>query len=272
MTNNEILHASALDILFDGRNKEYGAYALRRDYNQRLLLALGSGLSLILLFMLVGRLNKNESVLPVDRPARDSVKIISVEIPVSSKQKEKLSSVKSVPPKSSRQVATIKYTTPRMVEDVKNTRIPEISEIDNNNIGAEDKKGQQPDGIVPPGPPAADTGNGPGAAEVPLQPPKPSSAPQFPGGMGALREFMARNLVTPDDLEPGEKKIVKARFFVDEDGSVSTIEIEISGGKVFDKEVIRVCKKMPKWKPAMQDGMPVRIGYVLPVTFIAVEQ
>jgi len=53
MTNNEILQSNLLDILFDGRNKEYGAYAIRRGYNHRMLMALGMGLSVFLLLFLL---------------------------------------------------------------------------------------------------------------------------------------------------------------------------------------------------------------------------
>lgn len=50
------------------------------------------------------------------------------------------------------------------------------------------------------------------------------------------------------------------------------MEIVQTGGDMFDKEVVRVCKKMPRWKPAIQNGMHVPVSYVLPVTFIGTEQ
>jgi protein TonB len=59
---------------------------------------------------------------------------------------------------------------------------------------------------------------------------------------------------------------------VDKDGSVNTFEIVTSGGREFDNEVVRVCKKMPRWIPALQNGINVPVSYVLPVTFIGVEQ
>jgi protein TonB len=66
--------------------------------------------------------------------------------------------------------------------------------------------------------------------------------------------------------------MVQIRFKVDKDGVVSDLEISRSGGSEFDREVIRVCKKMPRWKPAVQNGFNVPVNYMLPVTFIGAEQ
>jgi protein TonB len=94
--------------------------------------------------------------------------------------------------------------------------------------------------------------------------------PEFPGGAEALKKFLGRYLATPAQLEDGEKKVVKIKFKVDKDGSVNTFEIVSSGGFEFDNEVVRVCKKMPRWIPAIQNGINVPVNYVLPVTFIGV--
>ena len=96
--------------------------------------------------------------------------------------------------------------------------------------------------------------------------------PEFPGGQEALIRFLRNNLYTPEELQVGEKKTVQVRFKVDTDGSISSVEIIQSGTALFDKEVIRVCKKMPRWKPAFQNGSNIAVSYMLPVTFIGVEQ
>jgi periplasmic protein TonB len=267
MTNNEILRASVLDILFEGRNKEYGAYALRKEYNQRLLWGLGSGLCLVFGLMLISGMKRNDSK-PNEKTPLEEVIVSSFELP-EIKEQELPQPRQQRPPEA---VSTVQYTTPRIVDELQESEMPDRTAVDENAIGKENSEGEKPGNVVTlaTGP----SGNQEPVTEpvAPPEPPKPSSAPEFPGGMDALREFLIRHLVTPDNLDVGEKKIVKARFFVDKDGSVSTIEIELSGGKVFDKEVMRVCKKMPKWKPALQNGMPVKVSYVLPVTFIGIEQ
>jgi protein TonB len=121
-----------------------------------------------------------------------------------------------------------------------------------------------------------ETGNGNGNNTGPSQTQPDFTAneraPEFPGGPDALKRFLAKNLTTPSDLEDGEKKTVHIRFKVDKDGSVNTFEIITSGGNEFDNEVVRVCKKMPRWLPAHQNGINVPVSYLLPVTFIGVEQ
>jgi protein TonB len=104
--------------------------------------------------------------------------------------------------------------------------------------------------------------------EIPL----PSRQPQFPGGEAAWIAFLKRYLQAPEDLEPGQRVEVVVQFWVDVDGSVSRTSVMKSGGSSFDKEVLRVIKKMPKWEPALQHGNPVAVPYSQPVTFMGVEQ
>ena len=84
--------------------------------------------------------------------------------------------------------------------------------------------------------------------------------------------FFYTHLNTPGELSDGEKIMVQVRFKIDKEGVVSSLEIYKSGGELFDKEVIRVCRKMPRWKPALQNGINVPVSFVIPVTFIAMEQ
>jgi protein TonB len=76
----------------------------------------------------------------------------------------------------------------------------------------------------------------------------------------------------PADLQPGERRTVQVRFQVSAEGEITKFEILQSGGSIFDREVIRVLKKMPKWKPAIQNGRPIAISFVQPVTFQAIEE
>jgi len=145
--------------------------------------------------------------------------------------------------------------------------------LDDKQIGTENIEGKKDIGIAGIEKAATTTGNGqveilkPAGTFIPDE-----RDPEFPGGPEALKRFLAHNLNTPDELEAGEKKMVQVRFVVDKEGNVFIQEIVNSGGNEFDREVIRVCKKMPRWKPAIQNGVNVSVSYVLPVTFIGVEQ
>jgi len=93
--------------------------------------------------------------------------------------------------------------------------------------------------------------------------------PEYPGGMEAFKKFMLRHLRQPD-LNAGEKVVVKIQFVVKADGVINRLKVVQSGG-VLDDEVLRVARKMPKWKPGVQNGQFVAVYFTLPVTFLGPE-
>jgi protein TonB len=273
MTNNELLHASLLDILFDGRNKEYGAYALRRNYNQRMLMAMGIGISVIFLFLFLKSVMCNYSDTAF-APEKEKYQLTVMSLPEDEMKKipepPKPKPVRAETPQQ--QAATVKNTSINIVDDklIDRTEVPDITMFDDKTSGLANTPGNFNDRVIQETittPSGNGSGDKPVVNDVPL---KPSSGPEFPGGIEALKKYLSRNLSAPDDLgmESGQKVMVKVRFVVGKDGVVSIIEVIETGGNIFDREVVRVCKKMPKWKPAIQNGEPVTASYVLPVTFI----
>lgn len=92
--------------------------------------------------------------------------------------------------------------------------------------------------------------------------------PEFPGGEAALMQFIKKNLKYPAfAAENGIQGRVTLSFTVEKDGSIANIEVMRSPAEELSKEAIRVVSSMPKWKPGKQRGKPVRVKYVLPVTF-----
>jgi protein TonB len=96
--------------------------------------------------------------------------------------------------------------------------------------------------------------------------------PEFPGGREAWINFLNKHLQSPDELGAGERRSVHVRFEVSAEGVVTNFIVVQSGGSSFDREVIRVLKKMPRWKPAIQNGRPISISFVQPVTFQSIEE
>jgi TonB family protein len=92
-------------------------------------------------------------------------------------------------------------------------------------------------------------------------------APGFPGGEAIWTAFLKRNLNPPAELKAGESKVVEVQFLVTADGTVNDIKIIKSAGPSFDKEVLRVLKRMPKWKAAIENGRPVDAVVTQSVTF-----
>ena len=93
--------------------------------------------------------------------------------------------------------------------------------------------------------------------------------PQFPGGPVEMMKWLTRNLKYPKQLE--ERKIqgkVVAEFIVNKDGSITNVNIAVpSTSIIFDREVARVLRMMPRWTAGMQDGKPCRTKVCIPVVF-----
>lgn len=92
--------------------------------------------------------------------------------------------------------------------------------------------------------------------------------PEFPGGEAALMKYIQQNLKYPAfAAENGIQGRVTLSFTVEKDGSIANIEVMRSPADELSKEATRVVNSMPKWKPGKQRGKPVRVKYILPVTF-----
>ena len=92
--------------------------------------------------------------------------------------------------------------------------------------------------------------------------------PEFPGGMEAMMKYLSENIKYPEQAkEDGISGRVFIQFVIEKDGSVSNVKVlkRIGGG--CDEEAVRVVKAMPKWKPGIQKGKPVRVSYNLPLNF-----
>ena len=92
--------------------------------------------------------------------------------------------------------------------------------------------------------------------------------PEFPGGEQAMMEFVAKNVIYPK--EAIEKEIdgrVLVSFIVEKEGSINEVKVMKGIGGGCDEEAVRVISAMPKWMPGKQEGKPVRVSYMMPITF-----
>jgi len=264
MTNKEILHADLLDILFENRNKAYGAYALRKNYNQRLQWALGISLGLVLLLLMIDLRRKDSG--DASYSYKPDVILSMVDVPKS--KTPELSQPRRQP-----EVAQVRSTQIKIVpnDQVVKPEVPTITDLQDAIPSTITKNGISPDSSKETLNVSTEKVNDNKTSDDKNDIHPNSSEAQFPGGKEAFAKFLMKYLVTPDELEAGEKKIVLVRFMVDEDGSISKTEIVQTGGDKFDREVIRVLNKMPKWIPAMQNGAKVTTWFTQPVSFIGIE-
>jgi protein TonB len=269
MEPNQIKEADILDILFDGRNKEYGAYELRKSYNRRVvksLFAMGSVVLLVLLGGVVSGLGKVERVGRFT--VEDSVKLAGLVDPPPPPVPPP---PKVVPPP---QVATIRWTTRIVPDDQVKERPPANDEVKDMKIGTVNKPGDLDVGDVN-GPPISN-GLGASVVEAPKKQGDVDSfmpievEASFPGGPQAWARFLNKNFRYPEGaIDVGIAGTVVVQFIVDKDGNVSEVEA-ISGPATggLREEAVRVIRKSGKWIPALQNGRYVRAIRRQPVTFL----
>ncbi|MBS1935726.1 MAG: TonB family protein [Bacteroidetes bacterium] len=260
-----ILKADMLDILFENRNKEYGAYQLRRQYDKRLYKSLGIIITLLFSFVILSLFKNyffptmNRYVPPSDTPPVELSLVDQSKPPVKPALK----------PVSPRRIAEIINTIPIITKREVVNPPPTQEELENKisstrNVIGDDLK---PNDAITTN--TVPTGAGQETTKVETEETKilrtAEVMPQFPGGEPALQRFLIRNIRTPESSEPGAKLRVMMRFVVDKEGNVVNVEVEQSSGNDFDKEVMRVVKKMPQWKAGMQNGKNVSVYFNLPV-------
>lgn len=257
MTSEQILRSDVLDIVFENRNKSYGAYELRKCYPKRLATAALSSISVIgLALFFFSPHYKGTSIQPSFKEDTGMV-VHTFRIPPETPPPP--------PPRHTPTAATapqIQHVTIRIAEDPDMTDVPERGALAGRVIAGTTADGDP--AALPQVPVPAAEEVEPAAAAQPFVP--SYIAPEFPGGLSAWMYFLNRHLQVPESLGGGEKKSLIVRFLVGTDGSVSGLEVVTSAGAAFDSEVIRVLKKMPRWKPALQNGQPVARTFTQPVT------
>ena len=264
MEVQQIAVADWLDLLFDGRNKEYGAYDLRKNYNRRLVKSIAIMASVCLLFAgsctLVGKLRGKDSI---NQPDKGDVFLTEVSLPETPVETPRPPMQK--PLAAATPVATIRDVTTRIVPNDKvdpKDVPPAESEITDVKIGTTTTPGPESSDIVtaPPGDGAAR-----GIVALPRKPAGEDDAiidkvdieSSYPGGIENWRRFLLKNFHPDKAIEEGIGGTVVVKFVVDKEGNVSDVEA-ISGPEPLRLEAVRVIKKSGKWSPAMQNGRMVK--------------
>ncbi len=265
-----ILQADPLDLLFENRNKSYGAYPLRKYYPQRLIISMGIIMSLVVLISFTYLYPVSTSSLMQKHPEIPDILIRDVNL-----IQEIKPPIPLVRPYVAKPPATNLYSEPVIVADpnVKES-MPTIEKIEISAIGLKTLAGSPENGESPVngntmGPTSAQNAESVEKNEVFYV---AEVMPEFPGGTEALKRFLIRNLHMPENnLEEGAQVKVIARFVVGADGRVRDIEITLPADDEFNAEVKRVIAKMPDWKPGSQNHRKVAVYFNLPVNFIRPE-
>jgi len=261
-----------LDIIFEGRNKDYGAYELRKTYNKRLITALIAMVSVLALLFLgyvltnVINNNRNKQAMVVQDVQLEEVK---------NEEKKNEPPPPPPPPKPEPpKVEMAKFTPPKIVKDEEvkeDEKPPEIDKLEDTKIGNKNQEGIKDEGVV--APPVSDEGKG--VVEAPKKVEedwdktftKVEIESDYPGGQGAWARYLNKTLQYPQDAIDNEVQgQVVVQFIVDKEGNVSDVQA-VSGPDELKREAERVIKKSGKWTPAVQNGRQVKSYKKQPITF-----
>ena len=264
------------DLMFENRNKEYGAYVLRRQTTSRNIKSIIAVLILFAIVM-VYMVAKNAyddyqkahmaqtqvTELTALQEQKKEAKVERKEIVKQEKVEQVVEKVKS----------SIKFTAPVIKKDDEVRPEDEMKsqdEIMNSKVavGFANVIGNDESGEVLKAKEALVT--------EPVKPKEEENKvfdvveqmPSFPGGMAALMAYLQKSIKYPPVAEEnGIQGRVVCTFVVERDGSVTDVKVAKSVDPSLDKEAVRVVSAMPKWIPGKQNGQSVRVKYTLPVTF-----
>jgi len=264
----DIIKNQWLDIVFEGRNKIYGAYELRKSNKKTTVRALIIG-SVIFSFAVAAPLIASYLPDSSDEDMDKDIKIVTAKIPV--KKKEEVKPNEPPPPPPPPKVDQVKFVKPVVAKaDEVTEDPPKIEDLKDKKVGAETIKGDPNAELTVEEP----VGKGPVAEVVEEDTQIYNTAgievkPDFPGGIDKFYKFVGNNYKTPE--EEGLKGKVYVTFVVEKDGSLTDIKVLRDIGYGTGAEAIRVLKKCPKWTPGEQNGKKVRVLYSLPITIQSAE-
>lgn len=274
MSKIDLISSDWVDLVFEGRNKAYGAYRLRKSTTKRNILAMVAVVILLVVAFIILTV-KNF----VDEQ-RAKVAMTQVAELTNYDQPKKKAEVKQkkveVEPERvvERVKSSIKFTAPVIKKDEEVKPDEELKTQDElmstkTAIGTFDVKGN-------------DDANGEilKAKEVIAEPEPPKheeenkvfdiveQQPMFPGGPAALIKYLSEHTKYPVVAqENGVQGRVTVQFVVEKDGSISDVHVLRGVDPSLDKEAVRVVKSLPRWTPGKQNGITVRVNYRVPVLF-----
>jgi len=276
MDINKLQTADILDIIFDGRNKEYGAYDLRKTYNKRLRNALFATIGICLLLLVLSII--------ANSAGKEKQEVMVQDMSLENMKNEEKKPEPPPPPPPPKQeppkVEITKVTPPKIVKDEEvkpDEEIKEVEKLEDTKIGTFNQEGAKDEGLVAP-----PVEKGTGVVEAPkveedydkvftvVQIPA-----EFPGGTSAWSRYLERNLnrdIPSENGAPPNRYTVIVSFTVSKTGAISDVSAENDPGYGTKAEAIRVITKGPAWKPAVQNGRNVIYRHKQSITFVVSEE
>ncbi len=260
MKTEAAIHTTWEDILFENRNKDYGAYFIRKIYSRNVIL------SFIGMLLIMGLAIAYPTIAEFFRSRegasdfkKDLSKVVTLDQPPPIMPNTPPPPRVEVPPP----VKTLKYVAPKVTkEEVLEEEIPTIEEIKKTEVSTETTEGPETVVFEEPVKEVVDNGDDNQIYTVVEQ------QPEFPGGYEAMMKFIQKNMKYPPQARRmGTEGRVFVGFVVNTDGKITDVQTVKGISMDCDKEAARVVQMMPPWKAGKQNGRPVRVRFVLPVNF-----
>lgn len=268
-----------VEMVFAGKNKEYGAYQLRKGTSGRNIKAL---LILVIAAALVGGFLAwkviEQKQAEEQQAYMEAMELAKLQQQAKKEEKKKEPVKPKIEPKKEIPVAreTQKFTAPVIKKDElvkEENQVKQMDKLDEKvAVGTENKEGTK-DRL-------AEAVRSDIAVAAPPPPPAPKpevsnkvfdfveEMPHFPGGAAALQAFLSSNTKYPVVAqENGVQGRVLVSFVVERDGSITDVRVVRSVDPSLDREASRVVRSMPRWSPGKQNGSAVRVKYTVPVVF-----
>lgn len=246
------------EVVFENRNKNYGAYTLRKNYDRNVMFILAG---LMLTFGVAFGAYRIVQNIPADNvapPPVNDTTFTTTAPPIDDMPPP------PPPPPTPPTETTVAFLPPVVVDVPVNDHIPTQEEMDKAKAGDKDQLGDPETFDLP----VIGEEKKPEIVEVPIEAPEifVEEEAEFPGGYASMMRYIQENFVVPrTDLEIGIQGRITVRFVVEKDGQVSNVSIERGLSQDSNKEAIKVVSKMPNWKPGKNGGRAVRQWCTLPI-------
>lgn len=258
MDANALSKADYLDILFDNRNKQYGSYELRKNYDKRVRNAILFVVIAASVLSATTFIQHNDAIAYSVPKIYDTITfspIVDIE-PI------------TPPPAPPAESQTVENTIPTIIEDNEATNTPAtIDDLKGKESGRVNAEGSETGSGS-----TTSTNSGSGNSNITAITTNNEIVTwteQMPEFQGNLSAYLQKNLRYPDFAKENniEGRVI-IQFVVNEDGSIGNAIIKKGIGGGCNEEALRVVNTMPKWKPGMQNGKPLKVYYTLPITFM----
>jgi periplasmic protein TonB len=252
----ENMKAPAFDeIVFENRNKEYGAYWLRKKYSRNLLIGMIIGIIILGTAIIAPYINAKA----LENKAKRAERQVEIKMENLDQPQENVEPPPPPPPPPAETVAQVRYVAPVVVDSVKPEDIKQLMTADQAQVEVKNEEVSVVEEVQE----EVKEEEAPTEVFVVVE-----EMPAFPGGDKALMEFIYANIQYPEIAKENNiQGRVILRFCVTYKGGVDQVQVIRGVDKSLDDEAVRVIKMLPAWKPGKQGGKPVNVWYSVPVTF-----